>query len=67
MQSEVELFLLSRRAKGCKPSTLDDYLWKLKCFQSWVADQDWMAVETLEAFLVYQRDRGLSAHSVDAF
>jgi site-specific recombinase XerD len=59
--------LLSRRAKGCKPSTLDDYLWKLKCFQSWVADQDWMAVETLEAFLVHQRDRGLSAHSVDAF
>jgi integrase/recombinase XerD len=63
----VQRFLTSRTAEGAAVRTVDWYRYNLEVYLAWLSDQPrlrWDDVETLELYMVAQREAGLKPNSV---
>ncbi len=66
----LDLFLTSRRARGCSNKTLHWYRQMLSVYEDWLQTQStpliWHHPTVIEMFLAHERDRGISLSTVEA-
>lgn len=69
LSEAMALFLAAKKSRNRANRTLDWYFQQINAFESWLLEHgpadDWCKPEVIEQFLCYERDRGLSASTVE--